>query len=76
MTYLVICVLDFMATSAEVVTGTYHAFDFQKYANRYLGEYQYRFNRRFNLATMLRRLVVAAVKMDRLPEAKLRLAED
>jgi len=58
------------------ITGTYHAFDFQKYANRYLGEYQYRFNRRFNLATMLRRLVVAAVKMERLPEAKLRLAED
>lgn len=60
----------------NAITGTYHAFDFQKYANRYLGEFQYRFNRRFDLAGMLKRLVVAAVKTNKLPEAKLRLAED
>jgi hypothetical protein len=42
------------------ITGTYHAFDFKKYPHRYLGEYQYRFNRRFDLA-MLPRLIRAAV---------------
>lgn len=41
--------------------GTYHAFKFKKYAARYLGEYQYRFNRRFDLAAMLPRLLVACV---------------
>ena len=40
--------------------GTYHAFDFAKYAHRYLAEAQYRFNRRFNLSTILSRLVRAA----------------
>jgi transposase-like protein len=32
--------------------GTYHAFDFNKYASRYLAEAQYRFNRRFDLSTI------------------------
>lgn len=41
-------------------TGTYHAFDFAKYAHRYLAEAQYRFNRRFNLASILARLLRAA----------------
>lgn len=42
------------------LSGTYHAFKFAKYAHRYLGEFQYRFNRRFNLRSILQRLVVAA----------------
>jgi len=42
------------------LTGTYHAFDFLKYAHRYLAEAQYRFNRRFNLRSMLPRLLRAA----------------
>ena len=42
------------------LTGTYHAFDFAKYAHRYLAEVQYRFNRRFNLASILARLLRAA----------------
>lgn len=29
--------------------GAYHAFDFAKYAARYLGAIAYRFNRRFDL---------------------------
>ena len=45
----------------NAITGTYHAFEFEKYAHRYLGEFQYRFNRRFDLGSMLRRLVTAAV---------------
>jgi hypothetical protein len=58
------------------ITGTYHAFDFEKYAHRYLGEFQYRFNRRFDLRSILRRLVVAAVNTNRISETQLRLAED
>ena len=41
-------------------SGTYHAFDFVKYAHRYLAEAQYRFNRRFNLNSILPRLLRAA----------------
>ena len=32
--------------------GTFHSFDFAKYAHRYLAEVQYRFNRRFDLSTI------------------------
>lgn len=58
------------------INGTYHAFDFEKYAHRYLGEYQYRFNRRFNLTELLPRMIVAAVCTGKRPEHWLRLAED
>lgn len=57
-------------------SGTYHAFDFNKYAHRYLGEFQYRFNRRFDLPGMFKRFVVATAKSMQIPEHKLRLAED
>jgi transposase-like protein len=60
----------------NAITGTYHAFDFNKYAHRYLGEFQYRFNRRFDLIGMFKRLVNATAKSDKVPEQKLRLAED
>ena len=56
--------------------GTYHAFDFVKYAHRYLGEAQYRFNRRFNLRSILPRLVRAASVTSPCPAALIRLAED
>ena len=42
------------------LAGTYHAVKFAKYAHRYLAEVQYRFNRRFDLSSILRRLVAAA----------------
>ena len=42
------------------LAGTYHAFGFEKYAHRYLGQMQYLFNRRFNLRSILRRLARAA----------------
>jgi transposase-like protein len=60
----------------NAISGTYHAFDFAKYAHRYLGEFQYRFNRRFDLAAMFKQLVRAAVKAGKISEQKLRLAED
>lgn len=58
------------------ISGTYHAFDFEKYAHRYLGEYQYRFNRRFDLASVLPRMVTAAAQTGKRTERWLRLAED
>ncbi len=56
------------------ISGTYHAFDFEKYGYRYLGECQYRFNRRFNLSTIFPRLVYAATHTGCRPEHFLRLA--
>jgi hypothetical protein len=38
-----------LANLKTAITGTYHAFGFAKYAHRYLAEFQYRFNRRFNM---------------------------
>lgn len=58
------------------ISGTYHAFDFEKYAGRYLGLVQYCFNRRFDLRTILPRLVAAATRIGKRPEHWLRLAED
>ncbi len=42
------------------LAGTYHAFRYRKYARRYLAEYQYRFNRRFDLKAIVPRLLRAA----------------
>jgi hypothetical protein len=58
------------------LSGAYHAFDFNKYAHRYLAAIAYRFNRRFRLKTLPQRLLVAAVSIGPRPEAWLRLAED
>jgi ribosomal protein L37AE/L43A len=55
--------------------GTYHSFDFTKYAHRYLAEVQYRFNRRFDLSTILGRLVHASAVTKPHPERRLRAAE-
>lgn len=58
------------------LSGAYHAFDFGKYARRYLAAIAYRFNRRFQLKTLPERLLVAAVGTGPRPEAWLRMAED
>lgn len=57
------------------ITGTYHAFDFARYAHRYLAEAQYRFNRRFDLSSILTRLIHAAAQTRAYPATVLRLAE-
>lgn len=54
------------------LSGTYHAFKFKKYAARYLAEYQYRFNRRFDLQAMVPRLLVACVAGTPMTENQLR----
>lgn len=60
----------------NAITGTYHSVKFIKYLHRYLAEAQYRFNRRFNLRSMLPRLLYAAVNTGKRTEAWLRLDED
>lgn len=57
------------------LTGTYHAVKFHKYAARYLGEVQYRFNRRYNLNSILSRLLKAAATTLPHRECFLRVAE-
>ena len=57
------------------IGGTYHAFNFAKYAHRYLAEFQYRFNRRFDMRTIFTRLLVALAATPASPEHRLRLAE-
>ena len=57
------------------LTGTYHAIKFAKYTPRFLAEVQYRFNRRFDLRSILHRLVRAAAATLPQPEAIIRIAE-
>jgi len=57
------------------ITGTYHGFEFSKYAGRYLSEVQYRFNRRFDLISIFPRLLHAGASTVKRTEAWLRLAE-
>lgn len=58
------------------LSGAYHAFNFSKYADRYLGAIAYRFNRRFQLKTLPERLLIAAASTGPRSEAWLRMAED
>lgn len=58
------------------ISGTYHAFDFEKYGTRYLAEVQYRFNQRKDLRGMLSRLITAAATTGKHPERLLILAEN
>ncbi|MBE7418053.1 MAG: transposase [Ideonella sp.] len=57
------------------ITGSYHAFDFATYAHRYLAEFQYRFNRLFNMKTILSRLLTAPVLAPPSSGQVLRVAE-
>lgn len=54
--------------------GTYHTVS-PEHLPRYLAEFCYRFNRRFDLAAMLRRLGIAAVHTPPMPYRLLKLAE-
>jgi len=56
-------------------SGTYHAFNFSKYAHRYLAEIQYRFNRRFDLSVILPRLLRASAVTSPHPERLIRATE-
>jgi hypothetical protein len=65
----------FLGNLKRSLGGTYHAFDFAKYAHRYLAEAQYRFNRRFDLRSILQRLLRAAVLTPPTPDHAIRRAE-
>ena len=57
------------------LSGCYHAFDFQKYAARYLAAFSYRFNRRFDLRTLHQRLIIAAAATTPHPMRVIRVAD-
>lgn len=57
------------------IAGTYHAFNFAKYAHRYLAEFQFRFNHRFNMKTILQSLLSSLLASPPSPEHWLRTAE-
>ena len=65
----------FLGNLKRSLGGTYHAFDFAKYAHRYLAEAQYRFIRRFNLSSILARLLRAACLTIPTPASAIRMAE-
>ena len=54
---------------------TFHALRFDKYSDRYLGAFSYRFNRRFDLAAMTERVLHAVCQITARPERLLRRAE-
>ena len=56
----------------SALRGTYHAIR-PKYAQRYLSEFEYRFNRRFDLPDIIPRLVYVALRMPPMPERLLKL---
>jgi ribosomal protein L37AE/L43A len=65
----------FLGNLKRSLEGTYHAFDFAKYAHRYLAEAQYRFNRRFNLRSIMARLLRAACLTIPTSASAIRMAE-
>ena len=56
------------------INGTYHAIN-PKHLPRYLAEFCYRFNRRFDLQAMMPRFLVAAANTPPIPGRLLKLAE-
>ena len=53
------------------MTGVHHAIDFKRYGDRYLAEFQYRFNRRFDLRIIPKRLVIAVPQTNPVPRRQL-----
>lgn len=58
----------------NALTGTFHAFNL-KHAPRYLADFEYRFNRRFDLGSMIERFGYAALRTPPMPYRPLKLAE-
>ena len=56
------------------LVGTYRAID-HKHVPRYLAEFEYRFNRRYDLAAMMPRLLWAGVRTTPMPYRLLKLAD-
>ena len=62
------------AKARATVSGAYKAFGYAKYADRYLGAFTYRFNRRFDLADLVVRLVVDVCRCKATPARVIRQA--
>ena len=56
------------------LTGTFYAIR-EKHAARYLAEFEYRFNRRFDLPAMIERLAYVALRTPPMPQRLLSVAE-
>jgi len=56
------------------IRGTYHAIS-KQHVPRYLAEFSYRFNRRFNLGEMISRFIYIAVRSAPIPQRLLKLPE-
>jgi transposase-like protein len=57
-----------------MLSGAYKAFKYGKYCDHYLGAFAYRFNRRFDLADLVVRLVVDVCRAPATPERVIRQA--
>lgn len=57
------------------LSGSYHTFDFQKYAARYLAAFSYHFNRRFDLRSLHQRLLIAAASTVPQPLRSIRVSD-
>ena len=57
-----------------MLSGAYKSFGYAKYADRYLGAFAYRFNRRFDLADLVVRLIVDVCRGKPAPERLIRHA--
>jgi hypothetical protein len=67
--------INTVISNLKTSRGTFHALNFEKYADRYLGAFCYRFNRRFNLEEMTGRILQATCNCTARPERLLRSAE-
>ena len=59
----------------NAITGTYHAIRGQHAPPRYLAEFEYRFNRRYELKGMIPRFLTVAAKKPPMPYRFLKMAE-
>lgn len=57
------------------LSGCYHAFNFRKYIARYLATFSYRFNRRFDLYALHKRLLIAVASIAPQPLHFIRVAD-
>ena len=67
------CVNTVLGNIKSAITGTYRAV--RKHADRTLAEFEWRFNRRYDLAAMIPRLAYAATRTQPMPYRLLKLAE-
>ena len=58
----------------NALSGTYHAIN-RKHVPRYLAEFQYRFNRRYDLPSMIQKLIYVALRTPPMPSTMLSMAE-